>query len=82
MVEDLGGKLKGCIWGRSKGVSSWIRFGEASLRCLLDGVEACCREVNNRDWAIGWEEGNRKYRLERRLNEVGRFILCSVRDIE
>ena len=53
LVEELGGKLKGCIWERSKGVSSWIRFREASLRCLLDGVEACCREVNNRDWAIG-----------------------------
>ena len=44
--------------------------------------EACCREVNNRGWAIGWEEGDRKYRLERRLNEAGRFILCSVCDIE
>ena len=82
LVEDLGGKLKGCIWERSRGVSSWIRFGEASLRYLLDGVEACCKEANNRVWVIGWEEGNRKYRLERRLNEAGRFILCSVRDIE
>ena len=82
LVEDLGGKLKGCIWERNKGVSSWFRFGEASLGWLLDGVEACCREVNNRDWVIGWEEGNRKYRLERRLNEAGRFILCSARDIE
>ena len=27
-------------------------------------------------------EGNKKYRLERRLNEAGRFILCSVRDVE
>ena len=82
LVEELGGKLKGCIWERCKGISSWIRFGEASLRCLLDGVETCCRESNNRGWAIGWEEGNRKYKLERRLNEAGRFILCSVRDFE
>ena len=82
LVEDLGGKLKGCIWERSRGVSSWIRFGEVSLRCLLEGVEACCREVDNRSWVIGWEEGSRKYRLERRLNEAGRFILCSIRDLE
>ena len=82
LVEELGGKLKGCIWERSKGFSSWIRFGEASLRCILDGVEACCREVINRAWAFGWEEENRKYRLERRSNEAGRFILCLVRDIE
>ncbi|RVW45047.1 hypothetical protein CK203_067502 [Vitis vinifera] len=34
------------------------------------------REVINRTWAFGWEEGNRKYRLERRSNEAGRFILC------
>ena len=82
LVEEVGGKLKGCIWERSKGFSSWIRFGEASLRYLLDGVEACCREGINRAWAFGWEEGNRKYRLECRSNEAGRFILCSVRDIE
>ena len=47
LVEDLGGKLKGCIWERSRGVSSWIRFGEASLHCLQEGVEACRREVDN-----------------------------------
>nr|CAN62978.1 hypothetical protein VITISV_029504 [Vitis vinifera] len=74
LVEEVGGKLKGCIWERCKGISSWIRFGEASLRCLLDGVETCCREPNNRGWAIGWEEGNRKYKLERRLNVAGRFF--------
>ena len=31
LVEDVGGKLRGCIWERSRGVSSWVRFGEASL---------------------------------------------------
>ena len=82
LIEEVRGKLKGCIWEKSKGFSSWIRFGEASLRCLLDGVEACCREVTNRAWAFAWEEGNRKYRLERRSNVAGRFILRSVRDIE
>ena len=46
-VEDLEGKLKGCIWDRSRGVSSWIRFGKVSLWCLLEEIEACCREVDN-----------------------------------
>ncbi|RVX19564.1 hypothetical protein CK203_005040 [Vitis vinifera] len=57
LIEEVGGKLRGCIWERSKGVSSWIRFGEASLRCLLDGVEVCCREVNNSAWAIAGRRG-------------------------
>ena len=42
LIDELGGKLRGCIWERSKGVSSWIRFREASLRCLLDGVDLGC----------------------------------------
>ncbi|RVW76004.1 hypothetical protein CK203_052807 [Vitis vinifera] len=82
VVEELGGRLKGCIWERSRGFESWIRFGEASLRCLLEGVETCCREVDDQRWAIEWLEGNRKFRMERRLNKAGRFILCSVRDME
>ena len=44
LVEDVGGKLRGCIWERCRGVSSWIRFGEVSLSQLLDGAESCCRE--------------------------------------
>ena len=82
LVEDLGGKMKGCIWERSRGVSSWIRFEEASLRCLLEGVEACCREVDNQRWVFDWMEGNRKHRMERPLNKAGRFILCSICDLE
>ena len=81
-VEDVGGKLKGYIWERSRGISSWIRFGEVSLHCLLDVVEACCREIDNRSWVLGWEEGGRKYRLEHCSNEAGRFILCSVCDLK
>ena len=78
VVEDSGGKLKGCIWERSRGFASWIRLGEASLHCLLEGVETCCREVDDQRWVIEWMEGNRKFRMERRLNKAGRFILCSV----
>ncbi|RVW73626.1 hypothetical protein CK203_056981 [Vitis vinifera] len=71
VVEESGGKLKGCIWERSRGFDSWIRFGEASLRCLLEGVETCCREVDDQRWAIEWLEGNRKFRMERRMNKAG-----------
>ncbi|KAL6312884.1 hypothetical protein AAG906_025741 [Vitis piasezkii] len=69
---DSGGKLKGCIWERSRGFASWIRFGEASLRCLLEGVETYCREVDDQRWVIERMEGNRKFRMERRLNKAGR----------
>ena len=82
VVKDSSGMLKGCIWERSRGFVSWIRFGEASLRCLLEGVETCCREVDDQRWVIEWMEGNRKFRIERRLNKARRFILCSVQDIE
>ncbi|RVW69750.1 Glycerol-3-phosphate acyltransferase, chloroplastic [Vitis vinifera] len=44
---------------------------EASLRCLLEGVEACCREVDNQRWVFDWMEGNRKHRMERPLNKAG-----------
>ncbi|RVW20562.1 putative ribonuclease H protein [Vitis vinifera] len=72
IFSSIGGrKTERLYLGESKGFSSWIRFGEASLRYLLDGVEACCREGINRAWAFGWEEGNRKYRLECRSNEAG-----------
>lgn len=29
---------------RSRGFSNWIRFEDSSLRCLLEEVEACCKE--------------------------------------
>ncbi|RVW74378.1 hypothetical protein CK203_056810 [Vitis vinifera] len=36
-------KLKGIIMERSRGFTSWIKFGGLSLCCLLEGVEACCK---------------------------------------
>ena len=82
LIDEVGGKLRGCIWERSKGITSWIRFGDVSLCRLLAGVEFCCRGRDEKGWSHAWEEEDRSYRLEKRLNEVGRFILCSVRDIE
>ena len=53
-VEVVGGKLKGCIWERCRGTTSWIRYGEVNLSRLLDGVEACCRDNGNRRWVLDW----------------------------
>ena len=78
----VGGKLNGFIWERCRGTTSWIRFGEVSLSRLLDGVEAFYRDNGNRRWVLDWEEGGGKYRLERHSNEVGRFLLYSVCDLE
>ena len=81
-VDKVGGKLRGCIWEKCRGLTSWIRFWDASLSSLLDGVEACCRGSDDRSWSLVWEEGGRKYRLECRSNKEGRFLLCFVCDLE
>ena len=67
---------------RSKSFSSWIRFGEKSLSYLLEGMEAWCRGESSSRCLKVWEEGGRKFRLECRSNEAGRFLLYSVRDLE
>lgn len=51
-VEDVGGKLKGCIWERCRGITSWIRFGKVSLSWLLNLVEAYYRDNANRMWVL------------------------------
>ena len=43
-VEGLGGRLRGVIVERGRGYSRWVRFRELSLRYLLAGLEACCRD--------------------------------------
>ena len=67
---------------RSKGLSSWIKFGEKSLNYLLEGVEDWCRGESSSRCLKVWEEEGRKFRLECRSNEAGMFLLCSVRDLE
>ena len=44
LVEEVGGKLRGFIKERGRGLSAWIRFGDMGLHCLLEGVESCCRD--------------------------------------
>ncbi|RVW15898.1 hypothetical protein CK203_073126 [Vitis vinifera] len=81
-AEVAGERIKGVIVERSRGFTSWIRFGSLSLCCLLEGVEACCRGVFMQGHVKSWEDGGRRYKLEIRANEAGRYILCSVVDSE
>ncbi|RVW54460.1 hypothetical protein CK203_068313 [Vitis vinifera] len=81
-IEEVRGRLRGTIWERSKGLSSWIRFGEKGLSLLLEGVEAWCRGESNSKLLKVWDEGARNFRLECHSNVAGRFLLCSVRDVE
>ncbi|RVW98565.1 hypothetical protein CK203_032250 [Vitis vinifera] len=48
----------------------------------LKGFEECCREEKKGRLVKVWEEEGRKFRLERRVNGAGRYVLCSVVDVE
>ena len=43
ILEEVRGKLIGSICERSKGFSSWIKFGDSSLGLLLARMETCYR---------------------------------------
>ena len=47
---------------------------------LLEGVEANCRGEFGQRFVKSWEDGGRRFKLECRVNEAGRFLLCSVVD--
>ena len=55
-VEVAGGKLKGVIVDKGRGLSAWIISGDLSLCLLLEGVEACCKDEALERWSKGWEE--------------------------
>ena len=81
-VDVFGENLKGIVMERSRGFTSWIRFGSISLCCLLEGVKACCKGEFAKRYLKNWEDGGRKFKLECRENEADRFLLCSVVDLE
>ncbi|RVW24176.1 hypothetical protein CK203_087044 [Vitis vinifera] len=81
-MDVSGERLKGIIVEKSRGFTSWIRFGNLNLCCLLEGVEACCRGELVQRFVKSWDDGGRKFKLESRANEAGRFLLCSVVDSE
>ena len=66
--------LRGCIWERRKGVTSWIRFGGRSLSRLLMGLEACVRAPSESAWGNFWEEEGRRCIMEKGSNQAGGFI--------
>ena len=72
--------LRGCIWERRKGITSWIKFGGRSLTRLLMGLEACGRASSVSGWGNVWEEEGRRYKMEKGSNQAGVFIRCLVRD--
>lgn len=45
-------------------MSSWIRLGEGSLFCLLEEVEACCKDEDGKVYSKDWVEDGREFRLE------------------
>ena len=81
-VERGGRRKQFFITEKSKGVISWIRFGEESLSSLLKGVNECRRKKVSDRWRLEWKEEKRSFRLEHRSNKAGRFLLCEVRDGE
>ncbi|RVW65101.1 hypothetical protein CK203_034942 [Vitis vinifera] len=79
-VEAYGERLKGIIVERSRGFTSWIRFGNLSLCCLLEGVEACYRGVIVQGFVKSWEDGGRRFKLESRANEATSLPWSFTRD--
>ncbi|RVW77230.1 putative ribonuclease H protein [Vitis vinifera] len=77
-IEEIKGKLKGIIVERSRGFSSWIRFGASGLRKLLECFEECCREEKKGRLVKVWEEEGRKFRLERR-GVIGGWAILAVK---
>ncbi|RVW43903.1 hypothetical protein CK203_072377 [Vitis vinifera] len=88
-------RLTGSIgrWGRRK--VERVHLGEMQRTNLLDQIWGCkalvvcwlelrlaVEVVLIEVGPLVWEEERRKYSLERRSNEAGRFLLCSVRDLE
>ena len=49
-VEEVSKGLRGCIWERRKGITSWIIFGGRSLTRLLMGLEACVKTSSVPIW--------------------------------
>ena len=64
--------LKGFIMERSRGLVSWVRFGEEGLKSLLKVVEFCCKDARPTNRSFDRKENERLYRLFCKENEAGR----------
>ena len=80
--EGEGRKTQVIITERRGGRSSWIRFGKEGTNILFKGVESFRKEAGKNNTGLEWKENGRRYRLELRKNEGGRFLLCSVVDLD
>ena len=77
-----GRKAQVFITERIRGRSSWIRFGKEGVKILTKGVESFRRGAGRNSEGLEWRENKRRYCLKLRKNEGGRFILCSVADLD
>ena len=77
-----GKKAKVFITERRRGRSSWIRFGKEGIKILIKGVEAFRKGAGKDSEGLKWRENERRYCLNLRKNAGGRFILCSVADLD
>ena len=75
-VEVFGERCKGIIVERSRGFTSWVRFGSFSLCYLLEGVEACCRGVIVQGLVKRWEDGGRS--LSWKVEQTRQADTCCV----
>ena len=82
MVEGVGRKTQVIITKRRRGQISWIRFSEEGARILLKGVETLRRETNKNSRGLELRENGRRYSLELKKNDAGRFLICSVVDAD
>ena len=81
-VVGKGRNVQVVITKRRRGRSSWIRFGEEGARILPKSVESFRKEADKNSESLEWRENGRRYSLELRKNDHGRFILCSVADLD
>ena len=81
-VDEAKGKVLGTVCKRSPNFSSWIHFSGKGFSFLLEGVETCCSLKVGERFKKAWMEGGRRYQLELRSNKAGRFLFCTVWDVE
>ena len=83
-IEEVGvgKKVMVFITERRWGRMSWIRFGEGGAKFLLKSVESLRAETDKNIEGMVWCEIGRRYSLEMRKNEHGRFLICTVTDLD
>ena len=83
-IEEVGvgKKVMVFITERRWGRMSWIRFGEEGAKFLLKSVESLRAEADKNIEGMVWCENGRRYSLKMRKNEHGRFLICSVIDLD